>query len=129
MLTMTCPCGKSFTARRSDARFCSSTCRSAAHQGRLSVVRQQHAPDSGLVAAVKAELGIVGVLDTPLGLAAVELAQAMGPGCPPAALPRLARQLEDTLLAAKRARPARSAPNVLRDELARRRAAAYGVRP
>ena len=45
-MTKTCPCGKPFTATRSDARFCSSSCRSAAHQGRLVVMPTADDPDA-----------------------------------------------------------------------------------
>lgn len=128
MMTKTCPCGKSFTAKRSDARYCSSTCRSAAHQGRLVVLSATVDPDatdtaSAIVEAVRADLQASGCLETPLGQAAVELALAMGPGCPPVALPRLVKQLEATLSAAKRGGTTKPAPHRLRDELARRRAA------
>lgn len=127
-MTKTCPCGKSFTAKRSDARYCSSSCRSAAHQGRLVVMptaSDPDAPDTALVAVVKADLDASGCLETPLGQAALKLAQAMGPGCPPSAMPSLAKQLASTLEAAKRGTKV-SAPQALRDELARRRAAQTG---
>jgi hypothetical protein len=126
-MTKTCPCGKPFTASRSDARFCSSACRSAAHRGGLVVVSaaDADAPDTALVAVVRADLEAAGCLDTPLGQAALELALAMGPRCPAAAMARLAKQLEATLAAAKH-RTKISAPQALRDELARRRAAEIG---
>ena len=73
--------------------------------------------------SVRADLQASGCLETPLGQAAVELALAMGPGCPPVALPRLVKQLEATLSAAKRGGTTKPAPHRLRDELARRRAA------
>lgn len=128
MMTETCPCGKSFVASRSDARFCSSTCRSAAHQGRLAVAAAASPSDTAtaLVEAVRNDLRLAGCVDTALGLAALELAAAMGrPGCPPAAMPGLAKQLMLTLEAAKRGTKI-SAPQALRDELARRRAAQMG---
>ena len=127
-MTKTCPCGKPFTATRSDARFCSSSCRSAAHQGRLVVMPTADDPDASdtaLVAVVRADLEAAGSLETPLGRTALELALAMGPGCPPSAMPSLAKQLEATLAAAKRGTKI-SAPQALRDELARRRAAQMG---
>ena len=79
--------------------------------------------EAAIVTATREALREAGRESTPLGLAAVELALALGSVMTPAgALSGLARQFELTLAAATRGTGATAAPNALRDELAARRA-------
>jgi hypothetical protein len=111
-VTKTCPCGKVFSPKRSDAKYCSSACRSAAHQGRLAVAPTRRDP---------------AVEGAPLGIAAIELARTLSdPSTPASSMARLASQLERTLAAATRGGNASSAPGRLRSEFLRRRAAQMG---
>jgi len=129
-VTKTCPCGKVFSPKRSDAKYCSSACRSAAHQGRLAVAptrRDPAVPDSDLTSAVRATLEAAGAEGAPLGIAAIELARTLSdPSTPASSMARLASQLERTLAAATRGGNASSAPGRLRSEFLRRRAAQMG---
>jgi hypothetical protein len=113
----------------SRAKYCSATCRSRACEGRVIPIAQpavdQPGMDGGseIVIATRLALREAGREATPLGLAAVELALALGSVMTPAtALAGLARQFEATLAVALRGAGATSAPNALRDELAARRA-------
>lgn len=120
-------CGRSLDGMSSRAKYCSATCRSRACEGRvIPLAVELHPPaddEAAIVAATREALREAGRESTPLGLAAIELALALGSVLtPPSALAGLARQFEATLAVATRGAGATSAPNALRDELAARRA-------
>lgn len=100
-----CPCGRTFTAQRSTAKFCSSTCRANSHTGRLTRITPDRSVggESALVTATRAQLDAIDRADTPLGLTALELADRVSDrATPPAALAVLAKQLEATLASASK---------------------------
>lgn len=76
-------CGKPFTAVRSDAKYCSSTCRSAKFRGAPDPDLPPTVPDVAtvgdivpdLVATARAELEAAGVLNTTAAQAALTLAR------------------------------------------------------
>lgn len=70
-------CGRTFEAKRKDARYCGSTCR---NNRARSGGRTPQIPDSenSLVAATTAELESAGKLNTILGQQALVLARRMG---------------------------------------------------
>lgn len=130
-MTRSCAaCGGSLDGMSSRAKYCSSTCRSRACEGRVIPLAQTGAvvpvdveTEAAIVTATRDALREAGRESTPLGLATIELALALGSVMTPAgALSGLARQFELTLAAATRGAGATSAPNALRDELAARRA-------
>jgi len=124
-------CGGSLDGMSSRAKYCSSTCRSRACEGRVIPLAQtgvvpvadETETEAAIVTATRDALREAGRESTPLGLATIELALALGSVMTPAgALAGLARQFELTYAAATRGAGATSAPNALRDELAARRA-------
>ena len=130
-MTRSCAaCGGSLDGMSSRAKYCSSTCRSRACEGRVIPLAQTGAvvpvdveTEAAIVTATRDALREAGRESTPLGLATIELALALGSVMTPAgALAGLARQFELTYAAATRGAGATSAPNALRDELAARRA-------
>lgn len=129
-MTRSCAaCGGSLDGMSSRAKYCSSTCRSRACEGRViplaqtGVVPVADETEAAIVTATRDALREAGRESTPLGLATIELALALGSVMTPAgALAGLARQFELTYAAATRGAGATSAPNALRDELAARRA-------
>ena len=130
-MTRSCAaCGGSLDGMSSRAKYCSSTCRSRACEGRVIPLAQTGAvvpvdveTEAAIVTATRDALREAGRESTPLGLATIELALALGSVMTPAgALSGLARQFELTLAAATRGTGATAAPNALRDELAARRA-------
>lgn len=91
--SLTCEaCGNPFTATRSTAKFCSTSCRQRAHRDRMAGYAEP-AEDGPLVAAVTAELVGLRYLGTVEGQLAVQLARGMERR-PTAGL---AQQLRDTL--------------------------------
>ena len=117
-------CGRSFEAKRSDAKFCGATCRSRNHVAPVELPVSKVPSPSLVVDATRSELAEVGRESSALGLAALALARKLDEGRDSAAgLASVAKQLELTLASAKRGAGAASAPQQLRDELADRRAA------
>ena len=122
-------CGRSLDGMSSRAKYCSATCRSRACEGRVIPLAQPVGTqlvvdeEAAIVTATREALREAGRESTPLGLATIELALALGSVMTPAsALAGLARQFEATFATALRGAGATSAPNALRDELAARRA-------
>lgn len=96
-------CGKSFSAKRSTARYCSSSCRARASQGVASLTVAPAASPSGspLVEVTRATLSDAGVLDTVSGQSALLLAERLGGGTETgAAMAALSKQLEALVAAA-----------------------------
>lgn len=129
-------CGKTFTAQRSTAKACSSSCRvkKSTDKARLSALPGASAPvsavpsapiaDSALVEAVRSELATAGREQSALGQAALVLAARISSGAEPAAaVASLNRELRSTMTEALRTSAA-SVVGSLRDELAERRARA-----
>ena len=104
-MTRTCAqCGKSFEARSSRAKFCSSTCRARKSEGRpsrdpASGSTQQSAP-AGQESAVRASLEAAGRESHPLGIASLVLARRIDASAQetPQALAALVRELRATLV-------------------------------
>lgn len=80
-------CGKPFEARRSTAKYCGSTCRSAeslrpvtpeAREEVANALLESIKPPSPLVLRIEAELRAAGRLETAKGQMALELAAAYG---------------------------------------------------
>jgi hypothetical protein len=134
---ITCPCGETFKARSSRAKWCSPKCRkrrqragdvielpTAAAEAEV-VEDERPAFTGGVYQATKKALEDAGRLDTPLGQTCLVLARrldfpAMDTG---SAISALAGRLEATLAAATRGvAVAASRPQQLQDELAARRA-------
>lgn len=105
-------CGKAFSAVRKDAKYCSSTCRSAKFRGGPDPDNPPTVPDvptvadipDGLVEAVERELTEAGVLHTAAGQAAVLLARlASSPTMVDGPRVTAARQVAGAVAAAKAA--------------------------
>lgn len=103
-------CGKPFAAVRSDAKYCSSTCRSAKFRSGPDPDNPPPVPDvvdvsgisTGLVEAVVRELTEAGVLDTVAGQAALNLARlATSPMMTDGPRVTAARQVAAAVAAAK----------------------------
>lgn len=129
-MTVTCPCGTAFEARSSKARYCSDRCRKRKGKSDALVVDlpRQTEGDTGagtVESATLAALTEAGRADHPLGAAALALARRVdSPGLDTgSALAAVVRQLEATLAAATKGAAAATAPGMLQDELAARRAA------
>ena len=86
-------CGKSFTAKRKDARTCSATCRSNKRNG----AKPAELIESPLVRATRAELEAAGKLDTRLGQQALVLAVGMSTG---SGVGQLSKELDRVMEAA-----------------------------
>lgn len=102
-------CGKPFSAVRSDAKYCSSTCRSAKFRGGPDPDLPPSGPDvltvaditSDLVTAVENELLAAGVLATAAGQAALMLARiASNPAATDGPRVTAARQVAGAVAAA-----------------------------
>ena len=117
-MTVECAqCGRSFVAKRVNARFCSSSCRSRFHRNAKSSSQlREHVADKDddLVKAVRRELEAAKALDTVAGQLALLLA-AQVKHEPGARLPALVRELGRVIDEAKRAGP------VIPDEVTRAR--------
>ena len=71
-------CGSQFAAKHPRATYCSDRCRKQNQRTQtpqLAAVSADPEPESALVGAVRRQLGDVGRLDTPDGLAALEVAK------------------------------------------------------
>jgi hypothetical protein len=121
-------CGVTFAASRRDARFCRDACRKRARRRGVRLVAQldqARRPDDPLVAAYRAELERVGLLDTWRGVLVLILARhfVMSTGSGAAALSReLSRVMAEAL------RRAPTGPDPL-DELRARWDAKRGAPP
>ena len=125
-------CGETYEAKRSTSKYCSSSCRVRASRGGAEVVEIPAPPaaeadgDVGPVttATLKA-LAEADRLEHPMGAAALALARRVDfPGLDTgSAFAAVVRQLEATLAAATKGAAAATAPGMLQDELAARRAA------
>lgn len=97
-------CGKSLEGRSSRAKYCSSSCRARVSEGAVVPLERRtvaSGSSSALVDATRAALADAGRDESPLGLAALELARTLSSSdCPPAAKAGLAKQLDLTLGAA-----------------------------
>lgn len=119
-------CGKSYTAKRSDSRFCGPTCRSRKSTGAVVPMRSADAASElpSLTESVREELRGAGAESSGLGVSALLLAaqidtrQESG-----SSLAALNRELRATLAEATRGQ-VKSGLASLRDELAERRARA-----
>ena len=89
-------CGKSFTAKRKDARTCSATCRSNKRNG----AKPAEVIESPLVRATRAELEAAGKLDTRLGQQALVLAARMSGTETPGGVGTLSKELDRVVSAA-----------------------------
>lgn len=67
-------CGREFEARRSNAKYCSDTCRQRGHRNPKPSVDVDPGQGSSLVEAARVELAAVGREGSALGLAALALA-------------------------------------------------------
>lgn len=94
-------CGRPFQARRSTARYCSSTCRARRAQGRSPRPVDTPAPTAGapLVVQVRRALEAAGRLDTYLGQQALTLAERLAGqnGDSGAAVAALSRELRSVM--------------------------------
>lgn len=142
-MEFTCPCGGRFEAKRPNAKYCSSTCRTRANRAKAAApVVQIRKPDEpsrrvetpadvvgGVERTTRRALEAADRLDTPLGQACVVLARRLDtPGIDTgSALQSVAGRLDELLTKATRGTGARTAPQVLADELAERRASRGGA--
>ena len=103
-MTRTCAqCGKSFEARSSRAKFCSSTCRarkSEGHPSREPSTGSAEQPPAGQEASVRTVLEAAGRESHPLGIASLVLARRIDASAQetPQALAALVRELRATLV-------------------------------
>lgn len=122
-------CGKAFTAARTTAKFCSDACRQRVHRGTVVPLadrtpRPAPLAPGRLQEATRTALEAAGVESTPLGHGALILAAEIeNPEVPPAAKATLMREFRATLTEATAGAHRGTSVDVLRDELARRRAA------
>lgn len=127
-MTVTCQqCGKAFQAQRSTARYCSSSCRVYASQGVTPIGTPVAPPEeSRLVRVTRDELAVYDRQDSPLGVAALELAATLSASATPAsAKASLAKELRATLDAAIKGAAAPANPvDQLRERRDRKRASA-----
>ena len=126
-MDVTCPCGKTFEARSSKARYCSDRCRKRKVKAEVIELLTSSVGDdsAGSVATATArELTEAGRLDTALGQACMALARRLDmPGVDTgSALAAVAARLESMLATATKGAGKPTAPQQLRDELADRRA-------
>lgn len=129
-MDVTCPCGTTFQARSSKARYCSDRCRKRKGKADALVVDLPAAPEAstdvetGPVAkATRDALVAADRLNTPMGQASLALARrldspALDTG---SAMAAVAKTLDTMLASATKGAAAASAPDALRDELAERR--------
>ena len=79
-MTRTCAeCGRIYTARREDSRFCSSTCRARRHKAgaRASAGTADTVESGSFADVVRADLVAKGVAGGPIGMLVVELAERL----------------------------------------------------
>lgn len=109
--------------KRADAKFCKPTCRKRGLRGALVTLLPSAPAESGLVAAVRAELVKADRLDSAMGQAALGLAERLTSAADTgSAVASLTRELRATLeVATAGARVAASPLEQARDELAERR--------
>ena len=117
-------CGKGFEAKRSTAKYCGSSCRAKVSTGSVVTLRPDAPPPApvvgGLLESTRAALTEAGRESTPLGMAALELAETItSHDTPPAAKATLTREFRATLADALKGAVVASSV----DELRRRRAA------
>lgn len=126
-------CGQEYEAKRATSKFCSASCRVRAHQGASSTATletPQDGAEGAVTAATRAVLVDADRLQTPLGAAALVLADRLdrssretGPG-----LASVAKQLQVTLEAATQGATVVKSPlEKHRDQLAERRRAKIGA--
>lgn len=78
MLRTCAGCGREFEGRRATAKYCSEACGRRVRRANATAKKSKKAPRvSGVVDAVRAELEEAGRLDTVLGRAALEVADAL----------------------------------------------------
>ena len=125
-------CGKTFTAARATARFCSDACRQRAHRGTVVPMadrtpRPAPLAPGRLQESTRTALAALGLESTPLGFGALLLAESIeSPDTPPAAKASLMREFRATLTEATAGARRGTSVDELRDELARRRAVRGG---
>lgn len=119
-------CGKSYVARRSDSKFCGSTCRSRKATGAVVPIRPAEQPATdrpSLVESIRAELRRSDAESSGLGVSALVLASQIDGGQESgSSLAALNRELRATLAEATRGQ-VKSGLASMRDELAARRRA------
>lgn len=128
-MLVTCPCGTTFEARSSKARYCSDRCRKrqgkseALAQNVVTLMARADEDATAVVETTRAALAAADKLQTPLGQAALALAARLdAPGLDTgSAMAAVARQLEALLGTVLKGAAASTAPERLRDELAERR--------
>lgn len=114
-------CGKTFTAKRSTAKYCSSSCRANVSTGKVvplnpgAPIASHPASTGSLSDATSTQLADAGRADTPVGVAALLLARQLDdPTTPPAARAGLTREFRSTLAEALKGATAGSAVDDLR---------------
>ena len=128
MPEVTCTCGQKFTAAKANARYCSDKCRKRTKRAGADVVELLEAPldprVGPIAAAAAVELAAAGRLESALGLTALALATRLDHGGMEtgSAYASLSKEFEAKMAAATRGAGRSSAPEVLQDELAARRA-------
>lgn len=135
MPEMTCTCGKRFTAARANAKYCSDRCRKRTKRAGADVV-PLHTPEAAdevlaaqdglgpIGAAALAELTRADRAETSLGLTAMALAGRLDRGTfeTGSAYSALSKEFKATMAEATKGAGKATAPEVLADELAQRRA-------
>jgi hypothetical protein len=93
-------CGRSYTAKRANSRFCSDTCRKRGQRGQISAaVRESSADEPEIVAVTREELEAAGRVRTVLGQSALELARSI-PNAGDSAKSGLVKELRAVMSAA-----------------------------
>ena len=131
-MRVTCQsCRKRFTAQRSTARYCSGKCAKREQRAEAAATASQTAkatagPVGRVGAAVEADLDAAGVLGTPAGAQAMQLARRLdlSAGDTGSAMAAVSRELSKVLEEAKRKTGAQVNPV---DEFTKRREARRGA--
>ena len=126
-MTVTCPCGTSFSAAKANAKYCSPRCRMRVKRSGADVaaVPPPETPKVGpIAAAALRELAEVDRLETSLGQTALALAHRLDHGVMEtgSAYASLSKEFAVKMAEATKGAAGSTAPEVLRDELAARRA-------
>jgi hypothetical protein len=129
-MEVTCTCGKTFHAARANARYCSDKCRkrtkrSGADVAELPPPTAGETPRLGpITTAALRELAEAGRLETSLGQTALALANRLDHGMleTGSAYASLSKEFAVKMAEATKGAAGATAPEVLRDELAARRA-------
>lgn len=128
LLARTCvQCGKAFEAQRQSAQFCSASCRAMKSQGyapkaaAVAVLPAREPVADGLYGSVLARVTEAGLLDSPEGQAALDLARRL-PDANDGSVAGLHRELRAALAVVDALVPRRSSLDELRLRRDRKRA-------